>query len=86
MKMDNLGNHFYVVRMTNDEDYEKVIFGHLWLLADHYILVQKWYADFDCDSTSISKIPIWIHVPKLAMEFLDKDILARINNSVSRTR
>lgn len=69
MKMVDLGNHFFVVRMTSDEDYENVIFGGSWLLADHYITVQKWYPDFDCDSASISKIPIWIRVPKPSMKF-----------------
>lgn len=85
IKMANLGNHFYVVRMFNDEDYEKFIFGGPWLLSNHYLTVQKWYPDFDCDNASISKIPIWVCVPKLAMEFFDKDILARIGNSVGRT-
>lgn len=57
MKMADLGNHFYVVRMFNKEEYERV-FGGPWLLVDHYITVQKWYPDFNCDLASLSKILI----------------------------
>lgn len=83
--MTDLGDHFYVVRMSNEDDYEKVLFGGPWLILDHYLTVQKWYPDFDCDTAPISKISVWIHVPRLSMEFFDKEILARIGNKLGRT-
>lgn len=71
--------------MNNNEDYEKVIFGRSWLLSDHYLTVKKQYPNFYCDSTFISKMPIWVHVPKLAMEFFDEDMLDRIGYNMGRT-
>lgn len=75
MFMTDLGNFFYVIKLEDDFDFEKVIFGGPWLISN-YLTIQHWVPDFDVDTASIYKIAVWVRVTKLSLEFFDKTSLA----------
>lgn len=40
MFMTDLGNFFYVIKLEDELDYEKVIFRGPWLISNHYLTIQ----------------------------------------------
>lgn len=76
--MVDLDNHFYIISLSDDFDYERAVFYGPWIISDHYLTVQKWYPDFDSKTALILKIVAWIRVPDLTFEFFTKSILAKI--------
>lgn len=61
-----------------------MIFGGPWLVSNHYVTIQHWILDFDVDTASISKIVVWVRVPKIPLEFFDKESLTRVENAINR--
>ena len=42
VKVLDLTNDFYLVRFAEEEDYNFALFEGPWMIADHYLLVQRW--------------------------------------------
>lgn len=56
------------------------------MLADHYLLVQRWRPNFDPWKTeSKKKIAAWIRIPGLPIEFYNHDSLWRVGGMIGRT-
>lgn len=56
--MTDVGNHFYVVRFNKKEDYEHVLYGGPWMMADHYLTVRRWTPAFNPFTTGFQKVVI----------------------------
>lgn len=85
MFITDLGNFFYVIKLYDDLDYERAIFGGPWLISNHYLTIQCWVPNFDVDAASISKIAVWVCVPKFPLEFFDKESLSKVGNAIGKT-
>lgn len=81
----DLGNDYYIARFFNDEDYDKDLFKGLWIIADHYLIVQQQRPKFDLDQASIKKVIVWVCIPNLPIEYYDKTLLQWIGNMLGHT-
>lgn len=43
----DIGKDFYIARFGSKDDNKHALTGCLWLVADHYLLVQQWEPHFD---------------------------------------
>lgn len=59
MVLTDLENHFYVVRFTNMDDYNRVLYGGPWMVSDRYLTVRHWTPQFDTATTGLDKIAVW---------------------------
>ncbi|KAJ4838451.1 hypothetical protein Tsubulata_041033 [Turnera subulata] len=73
--MADMGNDFYLLQFTNDQDYQRVLFDGPWVVADHVLIVRRWQPRFDPDEATIDKAVVWVQLPKLYQEYYDKEIL-----------
>lgn len=46
VKIIDLLRGFYAVHFDEEDDYKHVLFQGLWMVADHYLLVQRWRPNF----------------------------------------
>lgn len=83
--MTDVGNDFYVVPFTREDDYDTVLFGGPWLLRDHYLTMQHWYPKFCAEEATFDKIVAWVQFLSLPLYVCDKNILARLGNQIGRT-
>lgn len=79
--MTDLENHFYVVRFTNKDDYEKFLYGGPWMIGNRYVTVKRWTLSFDAASVGLSKISVWIKFPNLP----NKNFLRHVGNHIGKT-
>lgn len=58
----------------------------LWLYSiapsDHYLTIQQWQLNFDLDIAKLDKVVVWIHIPRLLVEYYDKLLLQQIDNRI----
>lgn len=85
MIMTDVGNGFFVIRTSNKEDYEKALFEGPWMISEHYLTVQLWYPAFDPEIDSIKWLVVWVQVPKLPLQFFNKNSLARVGDKLGKT-
>ena len=82
----DIGNDCFVVSFLCEEDMEYVYLEGPWMLADHYLVVQRWQPNFDpLDENYHRKIAAWIRIPVLPLEFFNAESLHMIGNLVGKT-
>ncbi|KAL8158973.1 hypothetical protein V2J09_000510 [Rumex salicifolius] len=82
--MVDLGNEYYVIKFSNDEDFNHVLTNGLWLIGESYLSIQRWRPNFIAKEKPIIFFTAWIHIPNLSMEYFDERILRKIGAKVGR--
>ncbi|KAJ7942430.1 reverse transcriptase [Quillaja saponaria] len=59
LKLIDVGNDYYLVKLSAHEDYNKVLDEGPWLVADHYVTLQKWMHDFDNEDDFPTCMAVW---------------------------
>lgn len=80
----DVGKEFYVLRFTNQVDYETVLLGDPWLVAGHYLTVQCWSLIFDQEREGSLRIAVWIRLPSLPLSCFNKDFLAELGSTFGK--
>ena len=62
VKILDLTDEFFLVRFANEGDYKHALFEGPWLVADHYLLVQRWCPLFEPSDQAIQKLAVWVRL------------------------
>ena len=81
----DLGNDVFLVKFSDQRDYNFALTEGPWVIADHYLMVQRWYPDFDPYMDEFRRIPVWIRVPGLPIVCYNKHFLWKLGNHFGRT-
>ncbi|KAK4266118.1 hypothetical protein QN277_027087 [Acacia crassicarpa] len=81
----NIGNGYFVVKFTNQEDYKNALTGGPWMLFDHYLTVRPWEPQFHPLRDTIKKVVVWVRLPKVFLEYYDKEALSWIGDRIGET-
>ncbi|KAK3222484.1 hypothetical protein Dsin_009509 [Dipteronia sinensis] len=55
-----------------------------WVIANQYLVVQRWKPNFVPGEDSIQSMPIWVRLSKLPMEWMDSNLLWNIGGMLGR--
>lgn len=80
IKIIDMPRGFYAVQFDKDEDYNNALFKGPWMIADHYILVQRWRRNFLKSAKMVKKVAVWVRVPELPLELYNDKFLTRLGN------
>ncbi|KAF7839819.1 DNA polymerase alpha subunit B [Senna tora] len=82
----DLENGFFAVTFTSQEDFTHAYQEGPWLIADHYLIVQKWKPNFDPYAMlEKTRIVAWIRVPGLPLEYYNVRCLRRVGDLIRKT-
>ncbi|KAI9120662.1 hypothetical protein K1719_007695 [Acacia pycnantha] len=56
-----------------------------WMLYDHYLTVRPWEPEFHPEKATIDKVVVWVRMPKVALEYYDKEALEWIGDRIGET-
>ncbi|XP_061362264.1 uncharacterized protein LOC133306016 [Gastrolobium bilobum] len=56
----DLENDYFLFRFSNKNDYSHVLEDGPWIIADHYVVVQRWRPFFNPYDDEIIKLAVWI--------------------------
>lgn len=82
IKLVDMPDGYFLVHFSAEEDYSYVLYEGPWLIADHYLVVQRWRPMFLQDAALVKKVAVWIHMPKLPMELYNSNFLWRIGSGL----
>ncbi|KAJ8439289.1 hypothetical protein Cgig2_016837 [Carnegiea gigantea] len=71
----DIGHDYYVTRFTNPEDYEHVMMNGPWMIGDNYLVIREWVPNFTPEEDTFTKLTAWVRIPKLSVEYFNKDFL-----------
>ena len=78
----NLGNDFFFIRFSNNEDYDKVLKGGPWFVGEHFLAIKQWEPYFKASKAKLSSVAMWVRLPKLPIEFYDAVVLREIGSTI----
>lgn len=80
VKVIDMPRGFFAVQFENEADYKHALFEGPWMLADHYLLMQRWRPNFLNSAKKESKVAVWVRIPELPLELYNKEFLKRVGN------
>jgi len=81
----DIGCDYYVTRFTNMEDYDHVMMNGPWMIGDNYLVIREWVPNFVPEEDHITKLTAWVQIPKLSMEYFNKQfLLHKIGQKIGR--
>ena len=83
-KMDfvDLGRGFSLIKLSNDDDYDKVLKGGPWFVGEHFLAIKPWEPYFKASEATLSSVVVWVRLPELSIEFYDLTILKEIGIAI----
>ncbi|KAI9116355.1 hypothetical protein K1719_012522 [Acacia pycnantha] len=56
----DIGHGYYVVKLSNRDDYINALDGGPWMIYDHYLSVRPWEPNFSTATAKIDKVAVWV--------------------------
>jgi hypothetical protein len=81
----DLGNDYFLVTFTSQEDQHHALTNGPWLIYDHYLTVREWCPNFNPSENHLKKVTVWVRFSGLPIEFYDAKVLTSIGNRIGRT-
>ncbi|KAK3212009.1 hypothetical protein Dsin_016715 [Dipteronia sinensis] len=83
-QLTDLGDGYFVARFQMKEDLDYVLTSGPWVIANQYLMVQRWKSNFVPSEESIHSMLIWVRLSKLPMEWMDSNLLWNIGGMLGR--
>lgn len=81
----DLGQDYYLLIFTCEEDQYSALIEGPWLIYDKYFPVREWSPNFCPTCDAIEEVAIWVHILGLAIEYYDDYVLSFIDNRIAKT-
>ncbi|XP_058776020.1 uncharacterized protein LOC131650323 [Vicia villosa] len=81
----DLGNDYFTVSFSSDNDQYVALMEGPWLIYDHYLSVREWRPNFCPSSDAIEQIAVWVRISGLPLEYYDARVLEFIGNRIGST-
>lgn len=82
VKIIDMPRGFFAVHFENEDDYKHALFEGPWMVADHYLLVQRWRPNFLKRARRESKVAVWVRIPELPLELYNQKFLTRLGGAL----
>lgn len=82
VKIIDLPRGFYTVTFDEVDDYKRVLFDGPRMVADHYLLVQRWRQNFLKKAVTEKRVVVWIKIPELPLELYNLTFLTRLGSTL----
>lgn len=66
------------MKFESDEDYKHLLFEGPWMVADHYLLIQRWWPNFLKNAYKVTKVVVWIRIMELLFELYNDKFIKRL--------
>lgn len=77
-----IGKGFYIVVCPNSQKKSELLADGPWFALGSHIWLQPWKPSFEPSKVTINQKQIWVHMPKIPIEFLQKQMLMKIGKSI----
>ncbi|KAI9094751.1 hypothetical protein K1719_026557 [Acacia pycnantha] len=86
MRVTPLSNGYFLVSFSSTEDRDFALQEGPRMIADHYVLVQRWRPNFNpWRADNQKRVAVWVRIPDLPYELYNVESIRRIENMIGRT-
>ncbi|KAI9121312.1 hypothetical protein K1719_008345 [Acacia pycnantha] len=86
MRVTPLNNGYFLVSFSSIADKDFALQEGPWMIADHYLLVQRWRPNFNpWKVDSQKRVAVWVRILDLPHELYNVESIRRIGNMIGKT-
>ncbi|KAK4259271.1 hypothetical protein QN277_005619 [Acacia crassicarpa] len=86
LRITPLNNGYFLVSFSSMQDREYALQEGPWMIADHYLLVQRWRPNFNpWKADQQKRVAMWVRIPDLPHELYNVESIRRIGNMIGKT-
>ncbi|KAL4386946.1 hypothetical protein GQ457_09G028280 [Hibiscus cannabinus] len=78
LQLIDLENNYYLIRVEDPRDYEKILTEGPWTIYGSYLTVQTWSRSFSTSEQYPSHVVVWVRLPGLPYRYYSKALFRRI--------
>ncbi|KAL5770133.1 hypothetical protein ACOSP7_014287 [Xanthoceras sorbifolium] len=78
-QLTDLEECYFIARFQFRADIETVLTEGPWVISNQYLAVQRWKPNFVPREDSIKKLPVWVRISRLPMEWMEVELLWSIS-------
>ena len=78
----DLSKDFFLIKFSDEADYDKVLRGGPWFVGEHFLAMRQWEPCFKASEASFNSVAVWVRLPKLPIEFYDNSVLLEIGKAI----
>ncbi|XP_016168984.1 uncharacterized protein LOC107611585 [Arachis ipaensis] len=78
----DMDRDYFLVHFSDEDDYSHALTGGPWMVAGHYLIVQRWRPFFLESEKAVRKIAAWIRIPDLPIELYNHRFLWRVGSAI----
>ena len=83
-KMDcvDLGKDFFLIKFSDDVDYDKILKGGPSFIGEHFLAIKPWVSYFKAFEATFDAVAVWVRFSELPIEFYDFEVLREIGKAI----
>ncbi|KAK4278533.1 hypothetical protein QN277_016369 [Acacia crassicarpa] len=86
IRVTPLNNGYFLVPFSSTDDRDYALQEGPWMIADHYLLVQRWRPNFNpWKADNQKRVAVWVRIPDLPHELYNVESIRRIGNMIGKT-
>ncbi|KAL4335590.1 hypothetical protein GQ457_07G002370 [Hibiscus cannabinus] len=78
LQLIDLENNYFLVRVEDPRDYERILTEGPWTIYGNYLTVQPWSRSFSTSEKHPSRVVVWVRLPGLPYRYYSKALFRRI--------
>ncbi|KAL4329649.1 hypothetical protein AHAS_Ahas13G0321200 [Arachis hypogaea] len=80
----DMDRDYFLVHFSDEADYSHALLEGPWMIAGHYLIVQRWRPFFLNSENQVKKIAAWIRIPNLPIELYNPRFLWRVGSAIGQ--
>jgi len=81
MDLVDLGHDYFLARFWIKADLDNVLKGGPWFIGQHFLAIKPWEPEFSASEADLSQVAVWVHLPRLPIEFYELEVLKKIGSA-----
>ncbi|XLR48017.1 hypothetical protein S83_032677 [Arachis hypogaea] len=78
----DMDRDYFLVHFSDEENYSHALLEGPWMIAGHYLIVQRWRPFFLKSEHHVRKIAVWVRIPNLPIELYNHRFLWRVGSAI----
>ncbi|XP_072058356.1 uncharacterized protein [Arachis hypogaea] len=78
----DMDRDYFLVHFSDEENYSHALLDGPWMIAGHYLIVQRWRPFFLTSESAVKKIAAWVRILNLPIELYNHRFLWRIRSAI----
>lgn len=78
----DLGKDFFLIKFSDDANYDKVLKGGPWFISEHFLAIKPWVSYFKASEATFDAVAVWVRFLELPIEFHDSEVLREIGKAI----